>query len=541
MKVPMDAIRRTSTLRRVATTASLAALLLVPGAAEAKPKAKPPVITSVKPMNATVGDTLVIQGRNFRKGKGRNSIGFKRSGAAVVFLKSDLSTKRTMSVKLTAKLNKVLYGGQPGVFRLRVLAGRFGKRYTSVKLSPTIAPKVKGDDPAGPNDPANPSDPANPETPKFDPAGPEGDCDGDKVLNKNESGDLDNDLLSDAMENQLGTDGCKADTDGDTVIDSYEYKSAVDLNDDEYQAPNVAIPYPGARPYPNPLAADADLDFDGDSLTLAEEHSLWSKQGGRAADETPASFAAKHLSYSDGLQHSVYRVTGDGHRVPDLAVAGYDKRAQFLSWAASTGYLNVTPPALGFWTVASGAVDIRDVNRDGTVDTGCGGEETQFDFDCNGFLADDERDEDADGLTNYDETHGRAGAGWWTSCYTQEEPYDIPYAGTDLANPDSDGDGIRDGADDQDHDDLPNMMELSRFDASRGQVWDSVPYPNGFNDTKGQTCKPLDGLDPEVPRHSANYGKVNPFDPCDPAPNSRTCERHPEFGTAADPNWWALS
>ena len=56
---------------------------------------------------------------------------------------------------------------------------------------------------------------------------------------------------------------------------------------------------------------------------------------------------------------------------------------------------------------------------------------------------------------------------YWTACYASEKPYTITYAGTDLVDADTDGDGVRDGADDQDHDDIPNVMELSRNAASR--------------------------------------------------------------------------
>src|SRR4051795_13534180 len=120
----MDALRRTSTLRRVATTASLAALFLAPASADAArghkaQKPKSPVITDVSPLRAMVGQTLTIKGRNFRKGKGRNSVGFKRDGAAVVFVKSDVSTHKVMYVKLASKLEKVLYGGQAAQFHLR--------------------------------------------------------------------------------------------------------------------------------------------------------------------------------------------------------------------------------------------------------------------------------------------------------------------------------------------------------------------------------------------------------------------------------------
>ena len=53
-------------------------------------------------------------------------------------------------------------------------------------------------------------------------------------------------------------------------------------------------------------------------------------------------------------------------------------------------------------------------------------------------------------------------SGWWTGCYPKDGEYPIKYAGTKAYDADSDGDGILDGADDQDFDDVPNIMELSR-------------------------------------------------------------------------------
>jgi hypothetical protein len=567
----MDALRRISTLRRVATTASLAALLLVPATADAarghkSQKPKSPVITDVSPLRAMVGQTLTIRGRNFRKGKGRNSVGFKRDGAAVVFIKSDVSTTKVMYVKISSKLEKVLYGGAAAQFHLRVLARRFGKQYTADKLSPFIKPRPE-DVNAGEGGPTGATGPSGPtgstgtggDKPQFNPAGPDGDCDGDGVLNKNEGGDIDNDLLTDALENKIGTDGCDADSDNDGVLDSYEYKSAVDLNDDEYQQPNTALPYPGARPYPNPLKADATQDYDGDVLTLNEEYELWSKGGGRTDNETPSEFAERHLSYSDGLQYSAYENcpssgnsaacgAGDGNRrVPTLKADGYAKQQDFLTWAGANGYATISLLATGepWWAhVARGPYDIRDVNLDGSVSDGCGGqlrERLYYDFDCDGFLSDDERDEDADGLTNYDEAHGRMLPAYWNGCYAAEAPYHVVYDGTSLTNADSDGDGVRDGADDQDHDDLPNLMELSRFASSVGQAPVTQGNPMGYyNDTKGSICTPAEGLTPDAPNHPDAYGKVQPFDPCDPITNSRTCDKHPELGLTPDPDWWAL-
>ena len=204
----------------------------------------------------------------------------------------------------------------PTRFRLRVLAKRFGKKFTSLKHSPLISgPR--------PPKPAVPSD--------------EADCDADGTKNGIDADD-DNDLLADITEKAIGTDACKLDTDGDGVEDGYEYQSAKDLNDDEYQGdPNQVLPYPGKRPYPNPLYQDAKLDYDGDVLTLAEEQALWKYT---YSVNHSAARTLDGLSYSDGNQHSIStRVAG--RRTPGLAAAGYDKHQQFLDWANRNAYLTV--------------------------------------------------------------------------------------------------------------------------------------------------------------------------------------------------------
>src|SRR4051794_20028256 len=278
----MDAHRRPLPLRRVATMAALAALTLPAGqAAAATTKAKAPVITSVSPMRADVGDVLTLRGKNFRKGKGRNSVGFKRDGAAVVFVKSDISTTRLMKARIRARLEAYMATAGPTrlptVFRLRVLPSRFGAAFTPARRSPTIGPKPA----AAPTGNAAPStQPVDPLAPVAAPvaapaAATEADCDGDKIPNGADADD-DNDRLPDTLENAIGTDGCKADSDGDGIEDGYEYRSAVDLNDDEYQSPNTVLPYPGKRPYPNPLdASDGGTDHDGDGLSMRAEYTLW--------------------------------------------------------------------------------------------------------------------------------------------------------------------------------------------------------------------------------------------------------------------------
>jgi hypothetical protein len=178
----------------------------------------------------------------------------------------------------------------------------------------------------------------------------------------------------------------------------------------------------------------------------------------------------------------------------------------FIPWAKSAG----------FWTVDFRGTQYKldDLNRNGT-DTDPG-EGSWWDYDGDGKLSDDERDEDADGLSNYDEVVGPMQPGWWAGCFKDEHEYPVSYAGTDPTDPDTDGDGVRDGADDQDHDDLPNLMELDRVAAGgtpQGSCGNPVGTPNS---------DPMDVY-------------VNPFNPCLPYIDSRTCLRHPAFESPPAP------
>jgi hypothetical protein len=120
----------------------------------------------------------------------------------------------------------------------------------------------------------------------------------------------------------------------------------------------------------------------------------------------------------------------------------------------------------------------------------------------NGCLNDGERDEDGDFLTNNEELNAAmSGPEWWTG--VTDEPIYRPdvsgYAGTNWLDADTDGDQIVDGIDDQDYDDFWNIEELERGRKS---------WANNV-DTGVRT-----GL------------WVDPFNPCLPAVNSRTCSTH---------------
>ncbi|HEV2874383.1 MAG TPA: IPT/TIG domain-containing protein [Thermoleophilaceae bacterium] len=391
-----------------------ALVVSVPAAPAAKKKVTKPSITRVTPMRISVGARLTILGKNFKAKRKDNTVVFRAPDGRSAFAKPRRASRRKLVVVVPGAVSRLLRGSlanpQPTRLKLRVLAGKFSA-FTPRRLSPVVTPFGSGDGPGG-GRPGGGGSAAN--------------------LPCTSSADHDGDMLPNALESLLKTDPCVSDTDKDGIGDGYEYKSAVDLNNDDYQEPNQSVPYPGKRPYPNPLdPSDADTDFDGDTLALGAEQSLWlisSDPAGRVLDNP--------LSYSDGLQHSIYtHQAGQGNRrFPALPAAGYSKQAEFTNWAAGAGYrfnLHVPDPS----AVHQGVYiqrDLFDSNLDGTESAG---EALHYDLDGSGFLSDQERDEDADGMLNFDENTGRMQAGWWSSCYTAERAYYITYADTDLAYP----------------------------------------------------------------------------------------------------------
>jgi hypothetical protein len=338
-----------------------------------------PVVTGISPARLGLGDILVIRGRNFIPGNNRNTVVFQRDRARAVFVKADRATRTRITLRIPAKLQPYLTrrNGQPQPtrFRLRVLARRFGPAFTTNRLSPIIGPRPVGRAPAA----------LPPEL-----TGPDGDCDGDGVRNRNET-DADNDLISDDTERTFRTNFCNPDSDGDMLEDGFEYESALDLN-------SRALPYPGKRPYPNPLdGSDPNVDHDGDGMTTGQEYAMWARYGGHALP----------LSYSGGTQ-------------------------------------NTNGPAA--------------VN------------EPQLDWDGDGSLSDEERDVDGDGLSNMVEANTTMNWSWWLTWYTDEKAYPVNYPSVDFLDRDSDGDGLRDGDDDIDHDDYTNIQEMRRVYDQQG-IW----------------------------------------------------------------------
>jgi hypothetical protein len=523
-----------------------ALVVSVPAAPAAKKKAAKPSITRVMPMRISVGARLTILGKNFKARARDNTVIFRAPNGRSAFAKPRRASRGKLVVVVPGSVGRLLGGSlsnpEPTRLKLRVLASKFSA-FTTRRLSPVVTGFGSGDGPGGGSPGGGSGGPAPGGSGGPAPSGSGGSGGGGETPSASctSSSDHDGDMLSNTLESEITTDPCKADTDGDGVQDGYEFKSAVDLNNDEYQEPNQSLPYPGKRPYPNPLdPSDAGTDFDGDTLIQSTEQSLWlisSTPAGRTLD-TP-------LSYSDGLQHSIYEHrSGEGdRRFPALEADGYSKQAEFTTWAEGAGYrfdLHVPDPDASHQGVYV-EVDLFDSNLDGSETLL---EALHYDTDLSGYLSDEERDEDADGLTNFDEDRGRVQPDWWASCYSQERPYYITYDDTDIADPDTDGDGVRDGADDQDHDDVPNVMELSRIAASD---------PTHDDREAGQNCvlaesieDSFEEVDPPHYLHRDDYGRVNPFNPCLPVTHSRTCSRAVAFGDKwapfdQSPDWFALN
>jgi hypothetical protein len=402
------------------------ALLAAPAAAHAAPVAKKaaakksayPVVSKIAPRKITIGQKLTVTGAHFRAGKGKSSVAFYKAGKPVIFAKADTATSTRLVVTVPTKVANLLAvkdgAAQATMLRIRVIGAKMGRAWTQNSRSPIVSPL-----------PGSPAPGATPDQVAAQAAAQAYKTCQDTAT-ANPGGDQDSDGALNGVERAYHLDPCNADTDADGLTDGYEYYSAIDLNGN-------AVPYPGKRPWPNPLdPTDTNYDFDGDGLLLWQEFALWKASG--------ATYPLTR--YSDGTQN-----TGGTQAVSTTA----------------QGYL---------------------------------------DLDKDGNLTDDERDFDGDGLSNITEFSYRGTQNWWRNIGWYYQPngdgnnhsYVEPwytvraFSDPDPVDADSDGDGIPDGADDQDNDGWSNFteMQLSR---------DEVGY------------------------------RVHPFNPCLPDPHSRVCSR----------------
>jgi hypothetical protein len=366
-----------------------------------------PTVSKVSPLRVGIGDKLVIKGKSYKSGKGKNFVVFKRDGGRALFVKADKATTTQITVTVPAKLLTFFTqkAGAPVAtrFRLRVMATKLAKTYTKNAQSPLISPVAGAA------------------------TGTAADCDGDGVIN-GKDGDDDNDLLSDAEEAADGTDACKRDSDEDGMSDGWEVQSAKDRNGGVY---------PKAKPVPNPLdAADAAIDSDGDGLTNLEEYSAWatfghnafplSYSGGNIASAGRYSVPAdqKYLDRDGNGFLSDFERDADGDRISNM-----DESRTGINMARIV--TSQSDEDRGFYDFGVFTPIYIEKAAEATKQDKCGGvNEVPF------------------------------------YCVDQAQPTKINVQKVDTLDwlsTDSDGDGVRDDLDDVDHDGIGNLTELQQM------------------------------------------------------------------------------
>lgn len=405
--------------------------------AEAAKKRKQPAskIKLVAPMRVTVGKTIVIRGTGFSARRGRNTVIFRGADKRSAFAKPRRAGRRRLVVRIPASVERILVNrddkgvGSPTRLRLRVLVQRRYGRLSLRRNSPVVESALQ----AGGVPPAA--------------------C--------GNGSDFDGDLIPNSTEAAIKTDPCNSDTDGDGIEDGFEQQSALDLN-------QRAVPYPGKRPYPNALdASDATDDYDGDALSQLTEFRAWAK----AAVSPPASLLQ---GYTDSLEAPAFGGPYGGVR---------------------TFFGNHTLP-LSYSDGDQTSLDVRPGHPE---------YQPYLDFKTPGVLSDDERDADGDGLRNIDESHNRGAydqndepsgfagnetfllmslahyEGLPEDCTFEYTPVlPRPMLQPDYLDPDSDGDGVWDGNDDQDNDRVSNVDEIKPPHVTCGEGESAVgPLPFG--------------------------------------------------------------
>ena len=360
----------------------------------------------------------------------------------------------------------------------------------------------------------------------------------------------------------------------------------MDLNDDEYQEPNQFLPYPGKRPYPNPLFEnDANVDYDGDGLPLLAEYRLWrslrehddaeqprrtrptscyrcsyptasSTAAVRSRRRRPTPYAAPGLRQVGRRGHLATRVprpwaTDRGPYDPvdaPPASPGTTRPTRRPSasrtstaWTASRT-ARLPPDRLGHHGRRPAAGARLPALRGHVLTTST----------ATAAISDDERDEDVDGLTNIDEAPRPHDVGVLEGLLRQRQgaPYPIEYAGPRphagrhrrrrhprrRRRPGPRRHPEHHGAQPQ------HGLRLRGLGRPRRPVRRSRHDPADRPDGAGRGTDP----DPLESVHPADYGRVNPFNPCLPYTWSRTCERHAESRrrrsrrSTGRRNWFAL-
>jgi MYXO-CTERM domain-containing protein len=320
-----------------------------------------------------------------------------------------------------------------------------------------------------------------------------------------DDGDSDGDGLSDIQEEDLGTDPENPDTDGDGLRDGAEVFGG-----------NPALPNNNVT---NPL----DVDTDNDGLC----------DGGRAATFNGESCVAGEDNNSNGLRERGETLPTDPDTDDDGLTDGTEVLSNYpgpIDTFASRSGAQTNP--LNPDTDGDGLLDgVEDTNRNGRFEPGAPGSQnretnpTDPDTDDGGESDGSERQNGRNPVDFPDDDNGRLGDDD-NDGLTNDQEDDI---GTDPQNPDTDGDGLRDGVEvngtndtdpldpDTDGDGLcdgPNSV-TGICGGGEDETANGGTEPDETNptlpDTDGDGIS--DGVEDENRNGDVDAGETNPVDP----------------------------
>ena len=326
----MELRARTRHLARPAAfTAALAALLaLVAGPATAdaaKAKKRYPVVTLGHP-DERQGRRHDLDPRAATSSAARTRTPSSSSATAqrAVFAKETLGTAKLIRVVVPEALRWSLVESKPTRVRVRVLAERFGKTFTAGLEVAVITRRAAARSAA--------RAPARARHRLRHGRRPRGSGD-PRAAGQGLHRATRTATCSAPAENELGLDSCKADTDGDGVPDGYEYQSARDLNDDEYQEPERL---PARTRASGPTRTRSTRTPTSTTTATASRCSRSTGSGTATAPSPPAACCRRlpPLLLRRRAVLAVHRDGGTGRRRPTRARRdGYAKADDFLDWA----------------------------------------------------------------------------------------------------------------------------------------------------------------------------------------------------------------
>ena len=421
---------------------------------------------------------------------------FKRDGAPAVFVKADVGTAKLLKVKLPAKLASALLERQR---RRRRRPASACASSPSASASPSrSAGRSPRDRPELP--------PAAAEDRRQSSPTPTATATATSSNNRDDADD-DNDLLADALEmsarhRPLQGRHRRRRRRGRLRVPLRPATSTTTST----RRPTSYLPYPGKRPYPNAARRRTpDVDYDGDTLTLAEEYGLWKS---RSAPRRPARPRTRSTTPTASSTRSTpvtaRRPPPPGARRRRLRQAG---RLPRLGRPQRLPHGRAPAPGDNWFDARTRVRHPRLRPQRHGRDTPNGGanrpEITYYDRDRDGRLSDDERDEDADGLTNCRrDPRPRARRSYWKALLRKETPYYLAYAGTSSTTP------------------TPTATACATAPTTRTTTTSRTSWSCSRSHGRGAGRRDPLNLATAAggPPMAIENGFVNPFNPCLPSP-----------------------